>query len=153
MNKQHELAALKEQREQLNKQIERVQLELKNETSKWDDGYWWIHCSSYTIRNRSTPHQEEIKMGVVFTTEANCQAYIDYQKAMVRLRDACRPYRTDDPENAYFPCINHVEKADFHCQLNDGSKMFWVSSAEKATQIASEHIEDLKIIRDFKWEE
>jgi hypothetical protein len=152
MNKKHELKALKEQREQLDKQIERVELELK-EKNKWADGHWFIHPATFPSFVMMQPELSEVEMGVIFTTKANCQSFIEYQKAMVKLRDACRPYRTDDPVQAYIPCLNDGDRQDFHFDLSAVSKMFWVNGTEKAIQIAQAHIDDLKIIQNFKWEE
>jgi hypothetical protein len=152
MNKQHELNALKEQRAQLDKQIERVELELKDK-NKWADGHWFIHPATFPSFVMMQPELSEVEMGVIFTTEANCQAFIDYQKAVVKLRDACRPYRPVGEEYAYVPCLNHADKPDFHSWLIATPKMFWVGTSLQAIQIAKAHIDDLKIIRDFKWEE
>jgi hypothetical protein len=153
MNKQHELNALKEQRQQLSKQIERVEAELKRENDKWSEGHWSIDENGEAYYVSIEPLEDEPNFGFCFTTEANCQAYIEYQKAMVKLRDACRPYLTDAYSLAFVPCISSFDEADFNQFERGIPKFLWVSSAEKATQIASEHIEELKIIQNFKWEE
>jgi hypothetical protein len=152
MNKQHELNALKEQREQLDKQIERVELELKDK-NKWADGHWFIHPATFPSFVMMQPELSEVEMGVIFTTEANCQAFIDYQKAIVRLRDACRPYLTDDYSLAFVSCISSFGQADLNQYVRGVPKFLWVNGAEKAIQIAQAHIEDLKIIQNFMWEE
>jgi hypothetical protein len=151
MKKKHKLAVLKEQREQLDKQIEKIESELEVE-NKWADGHWFIHPASFPSFFMIKPELTEIEMGVIFTTETNCQAYIDYQKAMVKLRDACRPYRPVGEEYAYVPCLNHADQPDFHSWLIATPKIFWVGTSLQALKIAQAHIEDLKIIRDFTWE-
>jgi len=152
MNKQHELNALKEQREQLDKQIERVELELKDK-NKWADGHWFVHPATFPSFVMMQPELSEVEMGVIFTTEANCQAFIDYQKAMVKVRDACRPYLTDAYSLACVPCISSFDEADVNQFVRGLPKFLWVNGTEKAIQIAQAHIEDLKIIQNFMWEE
>ena len=153
MNKQHELNALKEQRVQLDKQIERVEAELKKENDKWRDGHWYVSVGGVDVVTSDMPLDSEIERGVVFTTKSNCQAFIEYQKAVVKLRDACRPYRPVGEEYACVPCLNHADQPDFHSWLIATPKMFWVGTSLQALEIAQAHIEDLKIIQNFKWEE
>ena len=154
MNKQHELNALKEQREQLDKQIERVEAELKKENDKWNEGHWYIYATDYTALASARPIPKEIEAGMVFTTQENCQAFIEYQKAMIRLRDACRPYLTDFSKLAYIPYVDANGQAFVNGFMAIGvPKFLWVACREKAIEIAQDHIEDLKIIQNFKWEE
>ena len=152
MNKQHELNALKEQRQQLDKQIERVEAELKKENDKWSEGHWYVHHNGNPYIVESKPMVNSLDLGIAFTTKSNCQSYIDYQKAMVRLRDACRPYLTEDYGNAYIPCVDE-EGNEFSSDFASAfPKFLWVKGSHKAEEIAKAQIEDLKIIQNFKCE-
>jgi hypothetical protein len=154
MNKQHELNALKEQREKLDMKIEAVETELKKGNDKWNEGHYWADPECLPLFFNSYPNEHEMEMGMVFTTEQNCRAFIEYQKAMVRLRDACRPYLTDFSKLAYIPYVDANGQAFVNGFMAIGvPKFLWVACREKAIEIAQDHIEDLKIIQNFKWEE
>lgn len=155
MNKQTELQLLKEQKEKaikdFDKQIEAIEAELND---KWRNGHWFPTLYGDSLLSFTVaPELSQIEFGLAFTTKENCEKFIEYQKAMVRVKNACKDYLTEAHIKAYIPCVEHVGKAAYNGAVTGFPKYLWVNNKEKALEIALNHIEDLKIIQNFTWEE
>lgn len=149
-----QVKTLKELKQQsinaFDKHIGSIEAEI-NKDNKWKDGHYWSHCGKAEYFDFE-PNKSEIETGQVFTSAENCKKFDEYQKALVRLRNACKPHLTDDYKKACIPCVND-NCAGFYRGIPLSSKYLWVNGHKKAVEIAEKHFEDLKIIQNFTWEE
>lgn len=150
-----QVKTLKELKQQsinaFDKHIGSIEAEI-NKDNKWKDGHYWSHCGKAEYFDFE-PNKSEIETGQVFTSAENCKKFDEYQKAMVRVRNACKDYLTEDYEDAFAPCVNEDGNANTNGAVFGFPKYLWVNGHKKAVEIAEKHFEDLKIIQNFTWEE
>lgn len=153
-----QVKTLKELKQQsinaFDKHIGSIEAEI-NKDNKWKDGYYWSHCGKAEYFDFE-PNKSNIETGQVFTSAENCKKFNEYQKALVRLRNACKPHLTDDAKKACIPtCGSHYgygASGNIEVVLS-APKYLWVGNPITAHQIGIKHREDLKIIQNFTWEE
>lgn len=149
MNKGTELKLLKEQLQQLTEKVQAFEKETQEDI--WKDGHW-ATASGNPYNFNDVPPQFAANLGWCFTTRERCQAWIDYQKACVVLRDACKPYLTEEFDRAYIPTINAKGKATCIGATRPIPLYLWVNDNDKALEIAEQCKAELLIIQNFKWD-
>lgn len=150
MKKATELKLLKEQLQQMTEKVNAFEKSLQPEDI-WKLGHWFPR-SGKAEHLYCAPPAYSTEQGFVFTTEANCQAWIDYQKACVVVRDACKPYLARTMDIAYIPAIAYNGTA-----IGDGAscqapRWLWIEGKNTAKKIAEQCKAELLIIQNFKWE-